>query len=187
MRRRSVHSTSFTFSATCACVLLFASAAAASGRAHLSRDLQAQIAAHAGTMRVLVHGSVDEVTAIASRHGVRIVRLLHSGAVLEANAAQVESLRGDPLVDHLSSDTVITIAADRADVSNAKPRTTPATSLAAASTAPNLLGDVIQTIGADRLWRGSNGKSAPPSEIKKAIIVFPFHLGLDYRHRMRDS
>ena len=53
-----------------------------------------------------MHGTPDEVRALAARHGLRIKKTLSEGAVLEANAAGVEALSAD--VDHLSRDVEVT-------------------------------------------------------------------------------
>ena len=74
-------------------------------RASVSDDLAAYQAAHStGTVRVIAHGGDADLPAAAARHGVRVVRVLDHGAVLEANAAQIESLRGEPAIVHLSGD-----------------------------------------------------------------------------------
>ena len=57
-------------------------------------------------MDVIVHGSPEEVALIAARHGVRIKKLITEGAVLQAKAAQIESLSAE--VDHLSRDVEVT-------------------------------------------------------------------------------
>ena len=99
---------------TAACHLLFMAPAFAQTPAHLSDDLSSSLSQSTGsrqTMRVIVHGSADEVAGIAARHGVRIKRLMSSGAVLEADAAGLESLRSDGLVDHISGDLPISSGA----------------------------------------------------------------------------
>ena len=74
-------------------------------RASLSDDLRAFQAAHsAQTVRVIAHGGDANLAAIAARHGARIVRTLDQAAVLEANSQQIESLRAEPAILHLSGD-----------------------------------------------------------------------------------
>src|SRR5512133_852609 len=66
-------------------------------RASLSADLSAFEAAQStGIVRVIAHGGNADPAAAAARHSVRVVRVLDHAAVLEANAAQIESLRGEP-------------------------------------------------------------------------------------------
>ena len=107
---RYVRIVSVACATTAACHLLFLAPAFAQSPAHLSADLSSSLSQGAGsrrTMSVIVHGSADEVVGIAARHGVRIKRLMSSGAVLEANAAGLEALRSDGLVDHISGDLPI--------------------------------------------------------------------------------
>ena len=61
-------------------VLLFASVttAAAQGRAHLSNDLQRHLDAGDGSAAsVIVSGTQEQVAALASRHGLRIARVIY--------------------------------------------------------------------------------------------------------------
>ena len=74
-------------------------------RAQLSTDLlfhQSRRAAE--RTRVIVHGTRDEVTALARRHGVSVVRWLGDGAVLRVDGSQLSRLAADRVVDHLSGD-----------------------------------------------------------------------------------
>src|SRR5882762_9028339 len=74
-------------------------------RASLSDDLQAFQASHStSAVRVIALGREDDLRAVASRHGVHIVRLLENAAVLEATAAQIDTLRNEPGIEHLSGD-----------------------------------------------------------------------------------
>lgn len=74
-------------------------------RASLSDDLRAFQAAHSlKTVRVIAHGGDANLAAIAARHGARIVRTLDHAAVFEANSLQIESLRAEPAILHLSGD-----------------------------------------------------------------------------------
>ena len=84
-------------------VLLTSAPLWAGERARLPESLQKHVASSSTqTVDVIVHGSTDEVNAIAARHGLRIKKRLSEGAVLSANAAQISSLSAD--VDHLSRD-----------------------------------------------------------------------------------
>src|SRR5262252_3170889 len=79
--------------------------AAASYQAHLSFDLLAHQSRHTlARARVIVHGSDDEIDAIAARHHLQVVRSLAGGAVLSANSDELGELAGDAAVDHLSGD-----------------------------------------------------------------------------------
>jgi serine protease AprX len=74
-------------------------------RAHLSLDLLAHQSRHTlARARVIVHGSDDEIDAIAGRHHLQIVRRLAGGAVLSANSSELGELAEDAGVDHLSGD-----------------------------------------------------------------------------------
>jgi serine protease AprX len=76
-------------------------------RARLSIDLLA----HEGRQttqrkRVILHGTSDDVQAIAERHHLSVVRLLDGGgAVLSVNSAELTDLASDNLVDHISPDS----------------------------------------------------------------------------------
>ena len=179
---------------TAACHLLFMAPAFAQTPAHLSDDLSSSLSQSTGsrqTMRVIVHGSADEVAGIASRHGVRIKWLMSSGAVLEADAAGLESLRSDWLVDHISGDLPISSGAsfDRGGPVRQPQRLANTLSTASGQAAyripntefdrssqqpqalPNLLDEVIRTIGADKVWRGtSERRGATGKGVGIAII-----------------
>jgi serine protease AprX len=79
--------------------------------------------------RVIVHGTREEVSALARRHGVSVVRWLSDGAVLRADGRQLATLAADRVVDHLSGDPVVR----------------PSMSVA------------IKTTGADLAWAGGGG------------------------------
>ena len=82
-------------------LLLTSTPLLAQGR--LSNSLRKHVASNSTTtVDVIVHGSPDEIRAIAERHGLRIKKSLIEGAVLQADAAGIEALAAD--VDHLSSD-----------------------------------------------------------------------------------
>ena len=90
----------------CVVLLLFA-AAPVWAQARLPESLRKHVESKsARPVDVIVHGSPDEVRALAARHGLRVKKTLSEGAVFEANAAGVEALAAD--VDHLSRDVEVT-------------------------------------------------------------------------------
>ena len=79
-------------------------------RAHLSLDLLRHEAKRSRVQeRVIISGSQHEVSDIANRHHLRIVKWLAEGAVLEANSAEVTDLATDELIDALSGDPVVSV------------------------------------------------------------------------------
>ncbi|HET9467129.1 MAG TPA: S8 family serine peptidase, partial [Vicinamibacterales bacterium] len=75
--------------------------------ARLSESLRKHVASKsAQPVDVIVHGTADEIRAIAARHGLRVTKVLAEGAVLQTSAAQLEALSAD--VDHLSRDVEVT-------------------------------------------------------------------------------
>jgi serine protease AprX len=86
-------------------------------RATISDDLRAIEAAQPShAVNVIVRGGEQQLRAMAARHDVPVVRVLADGAVLQANAAQIEALRAEPAIEHLSGDLEV---ADFMTVSNA--------------------------------------------------------------------
>jgi serine protease AprX len=78
---------------------------AAAHRAQLSADLVAHQLRHtAQRARVIVHGTNDDIDALAARHHLTVVRRLAGGAVVAANSSELASLASDVGVDHLSGD-----------------------------------------------------------------------------------
>src|SRR5262245_61760128 len=79
--------------------------ARADREAHVARvagDVLTRAASSAaGTTDVIVHGSPDDIYALAARHGLSVKRSLRSGAVLSLSAAQLASVSADPSVDAL--------------------------------------------------------------------------------------
>jgi serine protease AprX len=74
-------------------------------RASLSTDLMAfEVSRSTKAVHVIAHGSQDDLRALAARHGVPVIKLIADGAVLEATAAQIEALRAEPSIAHLSGD-----------------------------------------------------------------------------------
>jgi serine protease AprX len=85
-------------------------------RASLSDDLRVFTASHSTkVVRVIAHGTEKSLRTVASKHGVHIARVLGGGAVLEANAAQIDALIAEPAIQHLSGDLPV---ADFMTVSN---------------------------------------------------------------------
>lgn len=77
-------------------------------RAALSLDLLAHQAHHANAKtRVIVHGTADEIAALAARHHLQIVRRLAGGAVVSADGAEISRLAADNAVAHLSGDVPV--------------------------------------------------------------------------------
>ena len=76
-------------------------------RARLSSDLIVHEGRHtAQRKRVILHGTPEEVQAIAERHRLSIVRLLGGGgAVVSVNSAELTELASDDLVEHISPDS----------------------------------------------------------------------------------
>ena len=88
-------------------LLLLLSAAPVWAQARLPESLRKHVESQSvQPVDVIVHGTPDEVRALAARHGLRIKKTLSEGAVLEASAAGVEALSAD--VDHLSRDVEVT-------------------------------------------------------------------------------
>ena len=98
-------------------------------RARLSADLEDQLSADSQEIDVIVDGSPAKVNALARRYNLRVKRVMRSGAVLQLTAGQLDALRQDEAVDHLSSDLPV--------------HSTSAITATA--------------IGADQVWVGENG------------------------------
>src|SRR5205823_233659 len=90
------------------------------------------LAAGSQDIDVIVDATAPEVDALAAKYNVKIKKRLASGAVLHVTAGQLDALRADDGVGHLSGDIRI-----------------------------QPLGDVTaQAIGADQVWAGAG--SLPP-------------------------
>jgi serine protease AprX len=77
-------------------------------RASLSADLQSLVSSRsARRSRVIVRGDEEALRTLSRRHGVRVLQTLTDGAVVEANAAEVERLVADPALAHLSGDVPV--------------------------------------------------------------------------------
>src|SRR5437879_2831946 len=87
-------------------------------RAHLSADLLAHEAHRTSKrVRVIVHGTPDDVQAIAARHNLTIVRQLEQSAVLTVNSAELSNLAADPAVDHVSPDARVRLMMSVSNIS----------------------------------------------------------------------
>src|SRR5262245_20409138 len=114
---------------TVAAMALAAPAGAAGHRARLSADLADHLAFGSPAIDVIVHGTRDEVDALAKKYNVRIKRYLRTGAVLRVTAGQLDAIQQDDTQEHLSGDIPIYSTADV----------------------------TMTTIGADQVWAGSDG------------------------------
>src|SRR5919204_4930814 len=74
-------------------------------RARLSTDLLVHLSRHTSQrVRVIVHGTADEVQSLAARHRLAVLRQLDDSGVLAVNSAELSELAADPAVDHVSPD-----------------------------------------------------------------------------------
>jgi serine protease AprX len=74
-------------------------------RAPLSGDLELLVRSRsARRQRVIVQGDAEALSNLERRHRVRVVRILEQGAVIEANAAEVERIASDAAYAHMSGD-----------------------------------------------------------------------------------
>ena len=69
--------------------------AAAAHKARLSADLADHVPAGSPAIDVIVHGTRQEVEALARRYNLRVRKLLRSGAVLRVTAGELEALQQD--------------------------------------------------------------------------------------------
>ncbi len=156
VRSRSPYRRSIAGLVTAACVcaaLVFApSPAAAAHSARLSADLADHLSAGSQAIRVIVHGTRDEVDALAARYNLRIAKYLRSGAVLLVNAGQLAAMRQDDSQDHLSGDIPIRSSVDAT---------------------------AAESIGADQVWAGSDDLRA---QTGRGISVAVIDSGIDTRH-----
>ena len=96
-----------TFAAL-ACAFATGPGVGAQHRAQLSTDLLFHANRRpADRTRVIVHGTREEISALAQRHGVSVVRWLAGGAVLRVDGRQLSELAADRAVDQLSGDTEV--------------------------------------------------------------------------------
>jgi serine protease AprX len=61
-----------------------------------------------GVVRVILPGSASQVDALVARHGLRLLRRLGDGAVVQVSPAQLDALSRDSLVPSLSGDPLVT-------------------------------------------------------------------------------
>jgi len=79
-----------------------------SHRAHLSDDLLRHEVRHTSSRtRVIIHGSTEEVAALAARYHLDVARWLADGAVLRANSSEIAALAADTAIEHLSGDPLV--------------------------------------------------------------------------------
>src|SRR2546421_10187286 len=77
-------------------------------RAHLSDDLQRHLdSGDATATTVIVSGTAEQVAGIAARHGLKVQRVLASGAVLDVPAGRLDEVASDADVPQLSGDHVM--------------------------------------------------------------------------------
>jgi serine protease AprX len=96
------------FAAAWLAIAMPANVATAPRRAPLSLDLQLHQKKRPRTAaRVIVHGDPAALRAMASRHRVRLLRVLDNEAVVEATAEQIDALAADPAAEHLSGDVPV--------------------------------------------------------------------------------
>ena len=86
MRSMSRSQANQTFLVALTVLILAAAPAAAAHKARLSADLADHLRAGSPSIDVILHGTRQEVEALAARYNLRVVRLLKSGAVLRMTA-----------------------------------------------------------------------------------------------------
>jgi serine protease AprX len=132
---------------------------AAPHKAALSLDLLAHQQHRPGAQaRVIVHGTAQEVAALAVRYRLQVLRRLGDGAVVSADGAQIAQLAADAGVDHLSGDVPVR----------------PAMSVSAQSTA------------ADQTWKGDAGGllglGSVPGVNGQGVVVAVVDSGISTSH-----
>jgi len=80
---------------------------AASRRARLSSDLQSHLATGTGNVEVIVTGSQEKIARIAQRTGLKVAKLLSSGAVFSVNNQALDLLSQDQEVESLSGNAPV--------------------------------------------------------------------------------
>jgi serine protease AprX len=98
--------------------------AIAQSRAPLSADLELHLRSRSRERkRVIVKGDPDAMSALASRHGVRIVRVLQHEVVVEATGAQINGMASDVAIERLSGDVPVRSAMSVSNRSTAADQT----------------------------------------------------------------
>jgi subtilisin family serine protease len=94
-------------------------------RARLSSDLAThQARKTSARTRVIVHGTDRDLTLLASRYRVRILKRMRGAAVVLANSAELSDLSRDRVVgDHLSGDLAVQTSTSTSDASTAADQT----------------------------------------------------------------
>jgi serine protease AprX len=93
-------------------------------RAHLSGDLLLRAALHSPSrVRVIVHGTSDDIHAIAQRHHLTILKQLADGAVFAANGDEMSDLAADAGVGFLSGDPIVHTGMSVSNVATAADQT----------------------------------------------------------------
>ena len=132
--------------------ILAVAPAAAAHKARLSADLADHLRAGSPTIDVIVHGTRQEVEALAQRYNLRIRKWLKSGAVLRVTAGELDALSQDDAVDHLSADIQYRSTADV----------------------------VAQSIGADQVWAATEAPKG--LKAGQGISVAVIDSGVDPKH-----
>jgi serine protease AprX len=97
-------------SLVCAGLLLAATSVEAQSRRHarVSGDLEQRLrSGDTDATSVIVTGTSERIARIAARHGLRIRKVLETGAVLEVPAGALEAVANDGEVDQLSSNHLV--------------------------------------------------------------------------------
>jgi len=96
----------------------------AQSRAPLSADLEVHLRSRSRERaRVIVQGDPEALRALASRHGVRVVRVLQHEVVVEATGAQINGMASDVAIARLSGDVPVRSAMSVSNRSTAADQT----------------------------------------------------------------
>ena len=111
-------------------VLLSSLAFSGPRRARLSTELEVLLRANGtGEARVIVAADPDAARALAARHGLRLTKLMRSGAVLAGTVPQIESLSQDAGIDTLATDQPVS----------------------------GMMATTTEALGANQVWAGLDG------------------------------
>jgi serine protease AprX len=98
-------------------------------RAPVSADLQLLVRSRsAQRARVIVHGDITALRSLASRHRLRVLRVLQHEIVVEANGPEIERLASEAAIEHLSGDVPVRSAMSVSNQSTAADQTRAGTS-----------------------------------------------------------